>query len=79
MYKLNQLFVNEINGRQPIKHPTDKRLVVFTNGADQFICTAPKGANVFEHQPVIRIATEEESNHHRSQVAKVAHVTMCID
>lgn len=57
--------VKEIGGKLPSNHPTDKDLLVFTNGADHFVCPTPKGHERFESQPVMRKATEEERKHHR--------------
>ena len=65
--------VREYAGTQPIMHPTDKQLIVFTNGADHFICETPTGHERFVDQPVIRTATEAEINHHRA-IAEKEHV-----
>ena len=67
--------VKEYGGNQPTLHPTDKNLVVFTNGADHFICETPVGHERFVDQLVIRVATEDEIKHHRSLVMKKAVVT----
>ena len=58
--------VSEIGMRgKSSSHPTDKQLTVVTNGADHFICETPNGHESLEMKPVLRKATEEESNHHR--------------
>lgn len=46
-------------------HPTDKKLMVFTNGADHFICETPTGHEVLKDQMVLRRANEEERKHYR--------------
>ena len=46
-------------------HPTDKDLMVFTNGADHFICGTPIGHEVLKDQMVFRRANEEERKHYR--------------
>ena len=57
--------VSDVGGYMPSNHPTDKDLLVFTNGADHFVCPIPTGHERFREQPVIRKATEEECKHHR--------------
>ena len=46
-------------------HPTDKELTIVSNGADHFICEIPRGHDVLHNMPVLRKATEEESNFYR--------------
>jgi len=67
--------VRDFGGIKPAAHPTDKKLIVFTNGADYFVCATPIGHERFISQPVIRGATEDEIKHHRSLNAKKALVT----
>lgn len=62
--------VSDYNGRQPLLHPTDKKLIVFTNGADHFICATPTGHERFVDQPVIRAANEDEVKHHCVEARK---------
>ena len=62
--------VKDMAGKEPILHPTDKHLVVFTNGAEHFICETPTGHERFINQTVMRRATEVEIQHHRSMAAK---------
>ena len=73
MDKLPKGLVSEYDGREPLLHPTDKNLIVFTNGADHFICETPTGHERFVDQPVIRVANEVEIKHH-SAIAKKEHV-----
>ena len=62
--------VKDYAGRQPVIHPTNKRLVVFTDGANHFICEEPVRIERFADQLVIRPASEGEINHHRTEVNK---------
>jgi len=64
-YEVTIGLVKEIDGFMPSSHPSDKKLTVFTNGADHFICETPTGHERFDDRPVLRKATEDERKHHR--------------
>jgi hypothetical protein len=65
----------EIGGTEPILHPTDKELIVFTNQVDHFVCETPTGHESFKTQPVIREASEDEIAYHRRMVMKNATIS----
>ena len=70
--------VKDIGGKEPILHPLDKSMVVFTNGADHFICEVPTGHELFGDKAVIRKAIEGECNFYRNMLRKKHVVTMCV-